>query len=87
MDCYLHIVKDNEPVKDHDLGLHPSEQAPYGYQVKRRRQSVLPHASLPDGAWRGLNRYDIHGVPIGARTFPTTRAAARFCQWRNHNQP
>ena len=47
MDCYLHIVKDNEPVKDHDLGLHPSEQAPYGYQVKRRRQSVLPHASLP----------------------------------------
>lgn len=40
-----------------------------------------------DGVYRGRNRYDTHGIPIGAQTFATARAAARFCQRRYRNQP
>lgn len=82
-----HIVKDNEPVKDHDLGLHPSEQAPYGYQVKRVGNRYLPMRRDTDGMWRGWTRCDTHGVPVGALTFATARAATRFCRRRDNSQP
>lgn len=67
MDCYLRNVKDNERVKDHDLGLHPSEQVPYGYQVKPIDDRYFSMRRCANSVYRGWTRCTAHGVPIGAR--------------------
>ena len=74
-------------MRDSDLDLHPSEQAPDGYQVKPVGDRYYPLRRCADGVWRGWNRYDTHGVPVGALTFATARAATRFCRRRDNSQP
>lgn len=71
-------------MRDRDFDLHPSELAPVGYQVKRIGNRYIPMRECADGVYRAWVRYDERGVPTGALSFATARAATRYC--RQHKQ-
>ena len=74
-------------MRDHDLGLHPSEQAPLGVRVRRVGDRYYPMRRCADGVYRGWNRRNGRGVPSGARTFATAGEAANSCRRLDRGQP
>ena len=73
-------------MRDRDLGLHPSEQAPNGYQVKLVGNRYFPMRRCADGEYHPWTRRDARGVPTAALSFATARAAAHFCRRRGRDQ-
>lgn len=71
-------------MRDRDFGLHPSELAPVGYQVKCIGNQYYPMRECANGVYRAWDRYDERGVRTGALSFATARAATSYC--RQHKQ-